>query len=173
MMTEPAHGIDIQNDGDWPVDAASLVRAALTVLAQQGRDPASTMTVVIADDQTVADLNRQYRGIDSPTDVLSFPSDPLPPELLKMLGDEPPYLGDLIIAYPYASRQAAREGHPLADSLMLLVVHGTLHLLGYDHNTPQARARMWAAQDHALTALGISTALVPALEEAGHDSDPA
>jgi probable rRNA maturation factor len=109
-------------------------------------------------------VNRQFRGIDAPTDVLSFPADEPPIEI----DDEPPYLGDLIIAYPYASEQAARQGHTLSDSLSLLVVHGTLHLLGYDHDTPEHRAEMWAAQDAALTALGISTAIVPALEGGDH-----
>lgn len=165
-MTAPAHGIDVQNDAGYPVEADSLVRAALTVLEQEGRDPASAVTVVITDNDEVAALNRDYRGIDAPTDVLSFPADPLPPELADELDDEPPYLGDLIIAYPYALAQAEREGHVPDESFMLLVVHGTLHLLGYDHNTPEARAVMWAAQDRALTALGVPLSLVPALEDA-------
>ncbi|MCU0476349.1 MAG: rRNA maturation RNase YbeY [Anaerolineae bacterium] len=170
-MTAPAHGIDVQNEADWPMDADALARAALVVLAQEGRDPRSAITVVVTDNDAVAALNREFRGIDAPTDVLSFPADPLPPELASAMADEPPYLGDLIIAFPYASAQAEREHHPLTDSLMLLVAHGTLHLLGYDHNTPEARAVMWAAQDRALTTLGISTALVPALEEANHGGE--
>ena len=65
--------------------------------------------------------------------------------------------------------QAASLGHDASDSLTLLVAHGTLHLLGYDHDTPERRAEMWAAQERALTALGISLALVPGLEDAAHD----
>ncbi|MFN8564627.1 MAG: rRNA maturation RNase YbeY [Anaerolineae bacterium] len=79
------------------------------------------------------------------------------------------YLGDLVIAYPYAAAQAQREGHALDDSLALLVVHGTLHLLGYDHDTPEHRAHMWAAQELALLALGISPEIVPALENRDFD----
>jgi len=78
--------------------------------------------------------------------------------------DALPYLGDLIIAYPYALAQAQREGHDAMQSFSLLVVHGTLHLLGYDHDTLENRAEMWAAQETALMALGISTAIVPSLE---------
>jgi len=170
-MTAPAHGIDVQNEAGYPVDPQTLIRAALTVLAQEGENPASAISIVITDNAGVAELNRDFRGIDSPTDVLSFPADPLPPELADQLGDEAPYLGDLIIAYPYALSQAEREHHPPSDSFMLLVVHGTLHLLGYDHNTPETRAEMWSAQDTALLRLGISLSLVPALEEARHDGE--
>jgi probable rRNA maturation factor len=115
------------------------------------------MTIVITDDDAAADLNLRYRGIDAPTDVLSFPMDSMP-------GDAP-YLGDLVIAYPYAAAQAEREKHALDDSLVLLVVHGTLHLIGYDHDTSERRAEMWAAQESSLQALGVSMEIVPALEQ--------
>ncbi|NWF68670.1 MAG: rRNA maturation RNase YbeY [Chloroflexi bacterium] len=152
--------IDIQNDAGYALDAARLIAAAQTVLRQQQAAPESTLTVVVTDDEAVAALNRQYRGVDSATDVLSFRAD-APPIAIE---DEPPYLGDLLIAYPYASAQAARLEHELGDSLALLVIHGTLHLLGYDHDTPARRAEMWQAQEAALRELGISSALVPALE---------
>lgn len=153
--------IDIQNQGDYALNASRLQTAAATVLAQQTAKPESSLSVVIADDDFVAGLNRQFRKIDAPTDVLSFPADEPP----VVEDGEPPYLGDLIIAYPYASAQAQTAGHILDDSLALLVVHGTLHLLGYDHDTPENRAAMWAAQSAALTALNIPLDYVPALEE--------
>lgn len=153
--------IEVQNHADFEVDAARLVKAAQTVLAQMEVDPESGISVVITSDEEVRALNSQYRALDAPTDVLSFPAETLPEEVQ---GDEPPYLGDLIIAYPYAKAQAEREGHALTDSLVLLVVHGTLHLLGYDHDTPENRAEMWAEQAKALEALGISTDIVPKLE---------
>jgi probable rRNA maturation factor len=167
-MTTPAHGISVENEAGYAVDAARLAEAAQTVIRQHGIDPASEITIVIADDETVQGLNAEYRGVDSVTDVLSFPADPLPPELADEIG-EAAYLGDIVIAYPYAMAQAASLGHDAADSLTLLVAHGTLHLLGYDHDTPERRAEMWAAQERALTALGISLALVPGLEDASHD----
>lgn len=157
--------IDIQNDSNYLVDAARLQAASQQVLSQHDVDPDTTLSVVFVDNAYIQNLNQQFRGIDAPTDVLSFPADEPPVDI----DDEPPYIGDLIIAYPYASEQAAREGHPLNDSLSLLVVHGTLHLLGYDHDTPENRAEMWAAQDAALIALGISTGIVPALEGGDHD----
>lgn len=157
--------IDVQNKNDYLIDAARLQAASHQVLAQHDVEADSSLSVVFVDNDYIQNLNRQFREVDAPTDVLSFPADAPP----VAIDDEPPYLGDLVIAYPYASAQAAREGHALTDSLSLLVVHGTLHLLGYDHDTPENRAEMWAAQDAALTALGISTAIVPSLEEAKHD----
>lgn len=158
--------IDIQNQGDYALNADRLRAAAAIVLTQQTAEPATGLSVVVADDAFVAGLNRQFRDIDAPTDVLSFPADEPP----VAEDGEPPYLGDLIIAYPYASAQAASAGHLLDDSLALLVVHGTLHLLGYDHDTPENRAAMWTAQADALTALNIPLAYVPALEEGNaHD----
>ncbi len=157
--------IDIQNEADYPVDAARLQAASQQVLSQHDVDPDTTLSIVFVDNAYIQNVNQQFRGVDAPTDVLSFPADEPPVEIEGEL----PYLGDLIVAFPYASEQAAREGHALMDSLSLLVVHGTLHLLGYDHDTTENRAEMWAAQDEALTALGISTAIVPALEGSDHD----
>ena len=165
-----AFQVDVQNQGEpaYDVDAARLQSAVETVLSQHDVDEDTSLTIVISDNDFVRSLNLQYRGIDFHTDILSFPADEPPVEI----EDEPPYLGDMIIAYPYASAQAAREGHTLSDSLALLVVHGTLHLLGYDHDTSENKAEMWAAQEAALNTLGISTDIVPALEAAPHD-DPA
>ncbi len=160
--------IDIQNDEAYLINEMRLAEAAAVVLAAHASKPETGLSVVIASDDFVRGLNQQYRGVDAPTDVLSFPAD----TPLIDSDDEPPYLGDLIIAYPYASAQASREGHMLDDSLALLVVHGALHLLGYDHDTDANRAEMWAAQEAALKQLGISPAIVPALESAAHD-DPA
>lgn len=156
--------VTVQNEAKFPVDTARLQQAAYTVLAQQAVVADSTLTIVITNDEAVQALNKQHRKIDAPTDVLSFPADPLPPEL----SEDTPYLGDLIIAFPYANAQADREEHALGDSLALLVIHGTLHLLGYDHDTPENRAVMWAAQASALKALSIDEAIVPALEINNH-----
>jgi len=154
------HEIEVVNDAGCDIDSALLRAAAKAVLAQEHVAVASAMTIVISDDEHVASLNKQFRGIDSPTDVLSFPAAPAPIEI----PDELPYLGDLIIAYPYASAQAQREGHDIDKSFALLVVHGTLHLLGYDHDTPERRAQMWQAQASALSTLGVPLDYVPALE---------
>jgi probable rRNA maturation factor len=154
----------VRNDAGYAVDVERMQKAVATVLEQQQAVPDSSLTIVITNDAEVAALNRQYRGVDAPTDVLSFPADEPPVEE----EDEPPYLGDLIVAYPYTAAQAQREGHDLMQSLMLMAVHGTLHLLGYDHDTAAKRAEMWAAQDAALKALDVDLSIVPALESYNH-----
>lgn len=149
------------------VDPELLREAAAATLRALGVDQAE-MTVVVTDEAQIQALNRDYRGVDRPTDVLSFPAgeEPdadLPPELAAELGR---YLGDVVIAYPYAARQAARFGHAVEDELRLLVVHGTLHLLGYDHATAEEQAAMWAVQDAVLQALGVGDLEVRIASEA-------
>lgn len=157
--------IDIQNENNYPVDEARLREAITAVLTRYNVDPETALSVVFTTDDEVWALNRQYRATDSPTDILSFPADKPPVDI----PGEPPYLGDLIIAFPYASAQAEREGHALDDSLALLVVHGTLHLLGYDHHDSESRAAMWSAQETILRELGIPVDILPTLEGDPHD----
>ena len=95
------------------------------------------------------ELNRQFRNIDAPTDVLSFPADFSDPE------NGIPYLGDIIISYPSAKEQSYAGGHSIEAELQLLVVHGILHLLGHDHADPEEKADMWAAQKEILHDLGL------------------
>ncbi|MBC8100074.1 MAG: rRNA maturation RNase YbeY [Armatimonadetes bacterium] len=156
--------IAITNEYGFPVDEARLFDAAVQVMAQHEIDPMYGVTIVVTDDLTSHRLNWQFREVDAPTDVLSFPAEAPSAEVLEEIGEEAAYMGDLIIAFPYATAQAEREGYNADDGFMLLVVHGMLHLIGYDHDTPDNRASMWAAQDHALLALGISPEIVPTLE---------
>jgi probable rRNA maturation factor len=160
--------VEVLNEKAYPVDENRLIQAAALVLDQHDIEPDSGITIVITDNDEAAALNLQFRGIDAPTDVLSFPADELPEEVEE---DEPPYLGDLIIAHPYALAQAEREQHDPTDSFTLLVVHGTLHLLGYDHDTPENRAEMWAAQEDALLALNVPLDIVPSLEGVNDDEE--
>ena len=133
------------------VDADDLARAVVAALAAEG-DATSEVTIVITDDDAVAALNRQYRGVDGPTDVLSFPAqDPTPGFVTAPAAAA--YLGDIVIAFPFTRDQAAELGRPLSEELRLLAVHGALHLLGYDHAEPDEEAAMWARQDAILAGL--------------------
>ncbi len=105
------------------------------------------LTVVISTDAQLQELNRQYLGVDSPTDVLSFPAGELDPESEAM------YLGDILISYPRALAQAEAAGHAVQAELQLLVVHGTLHLLGFDHAEEDDKALMWKTQEEILAQL--------------------
>jgi probable rRNA maturation factor len=128
-------------------DLSFLERAGLAALGQAGAVPAD-LTIVIGDDAQLHELNRQFLGIDAPTDVLSFPADGTDPDS----GER--YIGDIIISYPRAVAQAASGGHTVQDELQLLVVHGVLHLLGFDHAVPAEKKRMWEIQGQVLGSLG-------------------
>jgi probable rRNA maturation factor len=144
--------IDIQNEygvEDLPTDR--IIEAIRLVLDRHEVEAGTTVSVVVTDDEHVRQLNIEFRDVDAATDILSFPADPLPEEI----EDEAPYLGDLIIAYPYTQHEAAEAGHDINDELVLLVVHGTLHLLGYDHDNDENQNQMWMAQSELLAQLGV------------------
>jgi probable rRNA maturation factor len=142
------------------VDEENLTAVIEHLLHHIGR-PTAALTLVVTDDETVQALNRDYRHIDAPTDVLSFAAQEsteaapeltdLPPALAAALAT---YLGDVIIAYPYAARQAAHYQNSVAAELHLLAVHGVLHLLGHDHATATEEAAMWALQSALLAPFG-------------------
>jgi probable rRNA maturation factor len=133
-----------------PQDLSYLEQAAEETLRQAGLQSEADLSLVLSDEAQLQALNRQYRGIDAPTDVLSFAADALDPDSGRR------YLGDVIISYPRALLQATAGGHSLRDELTLLVVHGVLHLLGYDHLEEAEKAQMWALQDAILKRLGCS-----------------
>ena len=157
-----SHKINIQAAPAFQLDCSGLARAARIVLDAHDR-ACSEISVAFTDDSSVRDLNLQHRNIDAPTDVLSFPAATPPPEI-----DAPcPYLGDIVIAYPYTCAQARSANADLQDLLILLVVHGTLHLLGYDHDNAETRKTMWDAQEYALQLLQIDPLLVDRYGGAG------
>lgn len=158
--------IQVLNEHHYSISDSLLIDAIQTVINQHDVEDNSGVTVVFETNEAVHALNKQHRDVDAPTDVLSFPADPLP---LELENNMPPYLGDLIIAFPYTQAQAERLQHNIEDTLALLVIHGTLHLLGYDHDTPENRAEMWAEQATALKKLGIDDTIVPSLEDSTHD----
>jgi probable rRNA maturation factor len=124
-----------------------LEHAALAVLAHQSAD--GDLTIVLTDDAQLRELNRDYLGIDAPTDVLSFPASETDPETARR------YLGDILISVQRADEQARAAGHTLEAEVQLLTVHGTLHLLGYDHAEADEKALMWKAQAEVLERLGL------------------
>lgn len=150
--------VDIDEAFADAVDEETLTAALGAVLSHHAIERAG-VAIVVTDNDYIQQLNQQYRGVDSPTDVLSFAAqegDALEAAFAPEVADEvDSYLGDLILAYPYAAAQAARHGHPIKSEMQLLLVHGCLHLLGYDHDSDEAQAEMWAAQQAILAALGI------------------
>lgn len=140
--------IHFESHLDAPPVAADLIEgAARAALEHQRAD--GELTVVLTDDAQLQELNRDFLGIDAPTDVLSFPASETDPD------SGAAYLGDVLISVPRAEAQARQAGHPLEAEIQLLVVHGVLHLLGHDHAETGERARMWAAQAEILQRLGL------------------
>jgi probable rRNA maturation factor len=124
-------------------------RAARAALEQQQMRGRLELTIVITGDAQLRALNREFRQIDAPTDVLSFA---IGDEALP--GSQPRYLGGVVISFMTARAQARAGGHPIEAELQLLVVHGVLHLLGHDHDTRVEKAKMWRAQAEILRRLG-------------------
>ena len=132
---------------DWSAlgDIDALSRRAFAAAAKE--EPAEGLvSLLLTDDGELQQLNRDFRGKDKPTDVLSFPALPM----------DRPLLGDIAVAYGVSARDAAVQGKALADHLTHLLIHGYLHLLGHDHETPTEAGEMEAREIRALAALGIA-----------------
>lgn len=132
---------------DWSAlgDIDALSRRAFAAAASE--EPAEGLvSLLLTDDGELQQLNRDFRGKDKPTDVLSFPALPM----------DRPLLGDIAVAYGVSARDAAVQGKALADHLTHLLIHGYLHLLGHDHESPDEAGEMEAREIRALAALGIA-----------------
>jgi len=130
-----------------PVEVDQLRQAVLETLQYTHTAGESGVTLVLSDDSQLRQLNRDFMGIDAATDVLSFPADFVDPDNQEV------YLGDIVISVPRAIAQAEENQVTPASELILLTVHGTLHLLGYDHASPQEKDAMWAVQTAILECL--------------------
>jgi len=131
-------------------------KVVLAVLGQEGRPEGAEVSVVFTDDAYIRELNSQYRGLDCPTDVLSFAQlegDPMPGPAEEDL------LGDVVISLPTALRQGEEYGHGLRREVAYLTAHGVLHLLGYDHQDEAGRALMRQKEEAALARLGLERAI--------------
>ncbi len=131
------------------LDQGLLEHAARTALAHQSAPQDATLSILLTDDAQIQALNRDYRGFDAPTDVLSFDVHERDPETGFL------YLGEIIVSIPYAAKQAEKSQHLLEVEVQLLIVHGVLHLLGHDHAEAKEKAQMWDAQDEILAELGL------------------
>lgn len=149
------HTVEIQVEEVYleRVSLSALQEAALAVLAHQGCEDPVELAVVISGDETLHELNLRHRDVDRPTDVLAFPHETRGP-FVNAPGF-PRYLGDVVISFPQAARQADQAGHALTGELQLLVVHGVLHLLGHDDQSEPERALMWAAQAEIIQRLDV------------------
>lgn len=145
---------------EWPrrlQTAAALARRAVReVLADQPQRRSVELSVVLTDDRAVRRLNRDWRGQDKPTNVLSFPSQSGPGTAPRLPAGVPVPLGDVVVACGVASAEAAAQGKSLRAHLAHLVVHGVLHLLGHDHQADAEAERMEALEAQILRRMGIA-----------------
>ena len=136
--------VDVEVD-DWLTVPQVVSRARSAALAAlDGREDGS-VAILLADDEAVGELNREWRGKDGPTNVLSFPAAP----------SAAPHLGDIALAYETCAREASEQGKSLEHHLTHLVAHGVLHLLGWDHQTDAEADRMEAVERDILARLGV------------------
>jgi probable rRNA maturation factor len=148
-------------DGVSPAAEDNWIERVIRTAVQAGNpdlgpDPAADVAVLLADDETLHALNREFRQKDAPTDVLSFEGDASPDDV--HVPGAPWHLGDIAISIERVKRQAAEYGHSFERELAYLLTHGTLHLLRYDHEDDAALSEMRAAEEKALAALGLPRA---------------
>ncbi len=133
--------IEIENKTQFPLDS-SIIEKITNFLTDKD------VELLIVDNETIQKLNKEYRGIDKPTDVLSFP-----------LADSPaPLLGSIVISADKAKEAAIEYGHSVNEEIALLYIHGLLHLLGYDHETDEGQMRQ--KERELIEKFGLPTSLI-------------
>lgn len=143
---KPSKVTVLTHDARWKGRGPALRRAAEAALKAEKSKGA--LTLVLADDNEVKALNRDYRGKDKPTNVLSFPDGETHGGFMQ--------LGDIILAYDTIAREATEQGKKFAHHAQHLVVHGVLHLMGYDHEIEREAGRMEAREVKILSGLSIA-----------------
>ena len=149
----PVYVNNLQDQLSVDEDITALAqRVVRKVLAAEGVAGKAEVSVVFVDDDYIRRLNRQHRGVDSPTDVLSFAmleGEPLTGKEEELI------LGDVVVSLPAAQRQCSEYGHSFAREVAYLIAHGVLHLLGYDHQTAEQQRVMRAKEESVLEKLGL------------------
>jgi probable rRNA maturation factor len=134
-------------DGPWPRTCKALARRAAAEAAAALSTKPAELAIVLTDDSAIRLLNRDWRGVDAPTNVLSFPT--------RNVAGDPPLIGDIVLAYETIAREAHAQDKPFAHHLAHLVVHGFLHLIGYDHEREADAAAMEQTEREILHRLAI------------------
>jgi probable rRNA maturation factor len=143
--------VEINNESGVAVDEAALVRLATFAMDQLRIHPLAELSILLVDEAAMTAYHVKYMGEDGPTDVLSFPMDELrPPDDEEEAPDG--LLGDIVLCPTVTARQAAEHGRTAAEETEYLLVHGLLHLLGFDHAEPDQKAEMFGLKDKLLAA---------------------
>lgn len=137
--------IDVLNESDFSLDEMELVACAKYVMGEMKVHPQADLCLKLVDEPAMEVLHVKWMDLPGPTDVMSFPMDELRP---GRDGQEPAdgVLGDIVLCPSFAARQAVGAGHATEEELLLLLTHGILHLLGYDHAEPDEEREMFELQ---------------------------
>lgn len=146
--------IEINNESAVPVDEAALMRVAGFALDQLHVHPDAELAMVLVDEGAMEQLHLQWMDEPGPTDVLSFPMDELRPGTEDAV-TPPGLLGDIVLCPQVAIAQAETAGHSPLDEMLMLTVHGVLHLLGFDHAEPDEEKEMFGLQGEILAAFAV------------------
>ena len=152
-----------QRQGLGERSITSLCRRAIkATLQEEGITTPVEISVLVSDDKGIREINRDHRNIDAATDVLSFPAKAYTPGNFQAQAEDVSpetgtiHLGDIVISCERAEKQAEEYGHETTREIAYLMVHSTLHLLGYDHQEPEEQAQMRLREEHVLGTLGLS-----------------
>ncbi len=155
--------VEIVNESGIDVPETELLRMARHVYASLHVHELAETAVTVVDAERMADLHVEWMGLEGPTDVMSLPMDELSPG--REGAPSEGVLGDVVLCPEVAADQAARGGHTRDDELMLLLTHGMLHLLGYDHMEADEREEMFALQDRLVSEVLGRPAPAPTIED--------
>ncbi|GMQ85017.1 MAG: rRNA maturation RNase YbeY [Acidimicrobiia bacterium] len=148
--------VDFGDEQDVPVVADALVHLADLVMTEEGLPAGTGVSITLVDEQAIASLNREHMGKTGPTDVLSFPIEDaapgMPPQ--QIVGGPPIEIGDVVIAPSVVRSNAERDAVAFEDELALMVVHGVLHLLGWDHVVEADAVAMERREEELLNLIG-------------------
>ena len=155
--------MDVMADPDVAPEAlaklAALAREVVSAVfrLENYQSENAEVSVLYTDDKFISELNLRYRGVEGPTDVLSFAlKEDEDQDGEVPLEDMPDVLGDIVVSLETAARQAEAERKTLEQEVALLLAHATLHLLGYDHDEPEKEAVMWKRQGEILKEVGLA-----------------
>jgi probable rRNA maturation factor len=142
--------VEVANESEIAVDEGELAGVCRYVIAELGVNPMAELSVLCVDRDHMATLHERWMGEKGATDVLAFPMDELDTARPDDPDPGPALLGDVVLCPAVAVRQARASGHTMDDELVLLAVHGVLHLLGYDHEEPDEEKEMFGLQQKLL-----------------------
>ncbi|WP_033495479.1 rRNA maturation RNase YbeY [Bifidobacterium biavatii] len=140
--------VDVTNETQWTIDPKVFSDLGVWVMDQMRVSTQSDLTILFVDPEPIAELHERWMNLEGPTDVMSFPMDELRPGDGKTVMEG--VLGDIVICPWVAAQQAAAAGHGTLEEMLLLTIHGILHLLGYDHVGPEQERQMFGLQRQLL-----------------------